>query len=990
MKSPVQKSHAPLFSRSILSTVIALAAMNTHAQDATPQLEEVLVVGQFQRNLENALNIKRNASTIVDGISADDIGTLPALDMGEALQAIPGVQLNREGERRESSVNLRGLPSGFVLTTAAGQTFATTSRSTAAFGAPNPLGAYDPSVFNGIDVVKTQTADMQEGGIAGTVNQKLAKALDKKNGASISIGGRREALPASIDGEIAASGSIHIIEDVLAVTGTIAHSEQNFRRDTIKINRYDNLPTNANLVNADGTPIDYAAWAAANNLPAGAVVKMPGELRQSIEISSGTRTSFSGGVEFQATDELKLGLNTVYTARDLDKGGQQELDVRPRQSGVKITPLSAPFNTGVVDSNGNPIYSVSDIATKNSSVTNTSRFYDTLEQSQAIILDAEWTNEDWTVDGAATFSSSTNELNQIIIAPRNDSNTSGGDNGVTGILRTGQGNIGNFQSLVEDNLNLNLPYNVRNGVGSTGSTTQSGNGRAFTLLIGEWEKVDRDVTSFEANAFKVIDQGPIESIKFGMRISEETQDSRRLRNSPAGINVNGIITNESRIAPAYVSEAQFFGGNAPGFTRFDSSNPGSSWYALDVERLAPLLANTIPENFGLDKDGNVLEGAEAPVRVPFSNWIARGGQQGEGLNYDTTLNTSAIYAMANFAAGDVVSGNVGLRYVSSSQEASAPFFDRSLGDDFDINNPSTFTVKNDYAYFLPSLNIAVDLTDDVIFRMAYGKSMSRPNMRAATPASSREDTISGDGSLEEIEIELPGSGVDPFTANSYDMSLEWYNRSGSAITFALFRKDVNNFFQEEGICDNATLNQYGINAIQRGDSCLLASDETVEINASQLRNTDAKISVQGYELSIQQNLNFLPYPWDGFGGVFNYSNTSQDAPLEAKIPGISDDTFNIIGYYEQDLFGIRFAYNYRSDYELESVGTFNGEGNKNVKAAGRIDMSIYVNVTEDLSVSLKGYNLTETLYEEYQDTKLQPRATHFDGRIFALNAKYTF
>lgn len=978
MKSPTSNLSKPLFRRSVLSTVIALTAISASAQEATQDtnLEEVVVTAQFQRNLENALDVKRNASTIVDGISADDIGTLPALDMGEALQAVAGVQLNREGERRESSINLRGLPSGFVLTTAAGQTFANPTRSNAAFGAPNPLGAYDPAVFNGIDVIKTQTAAMQEGGIAGTVNQKLARALDKKEGVSVSVGLRSEQLADAMDKEFVISGSKQLIENTLAITGTLATSDQTFRRDTIKINRYDNLPTNSNFVGADGE--DYATWAAANNLPENAVVKMPGELRQASEISSGRRTSFSGGVEFQPTEELKLGLNAVYTSRDMDEGAQQELDVRPRQSGVKVTPLIAPFDTGAINNDGNPIYNVSDIATTNSSVTNTSRHYGTLEESKAIILDAEWTNDDWTFDGAATFSSATNELNQIILAPRNDRLASG-DNGVTGILRTGQGNIANFESQIDDILDLNQPYQVRETVTSSGSVAQLDNSRAFTLIIGEWEEATRDISSFEANALKIVEKGMLESIQFGARISSEAQSSARLRNSPAGIDVNGIITNDSRIDPAYVSESEFFGGKAPGFTR-----AGDGWYALDVPALAPQLAATI---------GDVGNGAnnEAPVRVPYSNFIARGGQQQEGLTYEADLDTTALYAMANLAIGPVT-GNAGLRYVTSSQEARAPFYDYTV-DDLDLSNPEIANVKSDYSYVLPSVNLAWDINEDLILRAAYGESISRPNLRAAKPISSIRETNAGEG----LEIILPGADVNPFSAQSYDLSLEWYNREGSAVTLAVFQKNIKDFFQTESFCDGAKLAEYGIDVgdiVTSGDNCIIEGagpmGVDIQVDSSQLVNTDAEIDVQGFELSIQQNLNFLPAPWDGLGGVINYSSTSQDSPLEARIPGISDDTYNVIAYYEKGPFGIRFAYNYRTEYELESVGTFNGEGNKNVKAAGRVDMSAYYNVTDDLSLSFKGYNLTESLYEEYQDTERQPRANHFDGRVFVMQAKYTF
>jgi outer membrane receptor protein involved in Fe transport len=146
-------------------------------------------------------------------------------------------------------------------------------------------------------------------------------------------------------------------------------------------------------------------------------------------------------------------------------------------------------------------------------------------------------------------------------------------------------------------------------------------------------------------------------------------------------------------------------------------------------------------------------------------------------------------------------------------------------------------------------------------------------------------------------------------------------------------------------------------------------------------------------------LNFLPYPWDGLGGVINYSRISQDDDelTTNKIVGISEGTTNLIAFYEQGPAGIRFSYNYRTEYDLEStnaiagVGTgFNGAGDKSVKAAGRLDMSAYYNFTDALTISLKGYNLTNTLYEEYQDTEYQPRATHYDGKTFVLQARYKF
>ncbi|WP_043319623.1 TonB-dependent receptor [Microbulbifer sp. HZ11] len=974
----------PTFTKTLLSTVIALAAAPALAQEGDT-LEEVVVTAQFQRNLDNALDVKRNASTIVDGISADDIGTLPALDMGEALQAVAGVQLNREGERRESSINLRGMPSGFVQTTANGQTFASPARSTKAFGAPNPFGAFDPAVFNGTNVIKTQTAAMQEGGIAGTVDLVLPRALDKDDGKlSLSVAGRSEQLADALDTEMVLSGSKHLITDRLAVTATLATSEQTFRRDTVKINRYDNIPSNGNFVGADGE--DYATWAADNNLPDNAVVKMPGELRQGSELNEGSRTSFSGGIEFQANDNLKLGLNVLYTERDMNENGQQELDLRTRSGGTIITPNSAPRNTGKVDDNGNPIFVVSDILFDQVDYRNTSRIWDTYEQSQAVLMDAEWANDDWTVDGLVSLSSAENNWNELFYTPIFQA----GSSGISGRLYTGEGDIGNFVTEFSglENVNLDGEWLVKDTLSSSGVTTLVDNPKIQALITGTYETLETEANSFEINAKRALELPVVSAVSFGYRFSNQTQDSDRLRSSPTGVDLNGILNNAAIGNPAYVDQGSFFGGDAPGF-----AGAGGGWFALDVDALNALAAASIG-----DVAPDPVTG-EIPVRVPTTGLIARGGQQSAGLIYDVELDTSALYLMTDleFMVADLpVSGNVGVRYVSSEQTASSPYYAFGATD---INNPEQRAVDSDYDFLLPSVNLAVDLREDLMLRLGYGESISRPNVRAATPAT----TISSRPG--EVSINLPGADVEPFSARSYDISLEWYNREGSAITIAAFQKDIDNFFTAVASCDAGLLSEYNVNVGSlsvAGDNCITNGVDAYDVidadyimagdqvSITKIQNVDEQIEVRGYEVSVQQNLSFLPYPWSGFGGIVNYSSTSQDSPLEARIPGISDDTYNVIGYWEDGPFGVRLAYNYRSEYELESVGTFNGEGNKNVKAAGRLDLSAYYNVTDNFTLSFKGYNLTEALYEEYQDTEFQPRATHFDGRIFVLQAKYNF
>jgi hypothetical protein len=111
----------------------------------------------FKQSYANAVRAKKNAIEITDGISSDGLGRFPDLNVGEALQRIPGVQINREAEGRDATINLRGMPGEYARTTLNGQSFA---------GPPllrdnqgSPLGAFNSDIFSAF--VIAEVADGQ-------------------------------------------------------------------------------------------------------------------------------------------------------------------------------------------------------------------------------------------------------------------------------------------------------------------------------------------------------------------------------------------------------------------------------------------------------------------------------------------------------------------------------------------------------------------------------------------------------------------------------------------------------------------------------------------------------------------------------------------------------------------------------------------------------------------------------------------------------------
>ncbi|HKC02179.1 MAG TPA: TonB-dependent receptor [Sphingomicrobium sp.] len=150
------------------------------AASSKPGDNDIVIVG-VRRALESAQTIKKNARTVVDSVTATDIGAFPDSSAAGALQRVPGVSVNRLQSADDSThpsgeptqILIRGLP--FVKTNFNGRdTFSADSARGLQFN------DVSPELLAGIDAYKNQTADMIEGGIAGTVDLRTRLPFDQK------------------------------------------------------------------------------------------------------------------------------------------------------------------------------------------------------------------------------------------------------------------------------------------------------------------------------------------------------------------------------------------------------------------------------------------------------------------------------------------------------------------------------------------------------------------------------------------------------------------------------------------------------------------------------------------------------------------------------------------------------------------------------------------------------------------------------------------
>src|SRR5438874_10529721 len=151
---------------------IALAAAGAaRAQEST---ETVTVTG-VRASVNNALEVKQNASQIMDSIVAEDIGKLPDSTLVESLQHVSGIAILRNNVE-PTTVLIRGLPD--VQTLLNGRAIFSSAPTTGTTGRSVTLADFPSELLARVDVHKASAATDIEGGIAGLIDIRLHRPFD--------------------------------------------------------------------------------------------------------------------------------------------------------------------------------------------------------------------------------------------------------------------------------------------------------------------------------------------------------------------------------------------------------------------------------------------------------------------------------------------------------------------------------------------------------------------------------------------------------------------------------------------------------------------------------------------------------------------------------------------------------------------------------------------------------------------------------------------
>jgi iron complex outermembrane receptor protein len=369
-------------------------------------------------------------------------------------------------------------------------------------------------------------------------------------------------------------------------------------------------------------------------------------------------------------------------------------------------------------------------------------------------------------------------------------------------------------------------------------------------------------------------------------------------------------------------------------------------------------------------------------------------------------------------------GNAGLRKADTRVKAVG------MTTNVAATGPRPLQAVNEYSDNLPSANLAFEITDDLLVRAGYAKVMARPLLNFLSPTISQITTPTVANTSGTMTIGNPY--LNPFRAENFDLSLEWYFSEGGLVSLAWFKKDVTNFPQTVAnaatLQDVMTPEQFAATlqtqTPQQAAWILFGGPNgTPGIYGVRQFQDSPGGEIKGWELSYQQNLTFLPGFWQNFGVQANYTKLESSleyivdpgtpaspgvpavpgATLAGAFAGASPKSANFTLFYETSKWSARASWAYRSAYVTNypiaagscPPGFIPGTQNPcdtpllndfiGSKATRNVDASVTWQATDYLSFQVEALNLTNQTEDRWAYAQ-EPLVTQYSStgrQIFA-------
>lgn len=322
-------------------------------------------------------------------------------------------------------------------------------------------------------------------------------------------------------------------------------------------------------------------------------------------------------------------------------------------------------------------------------------------------------------------------------------------------------------------------------------------------------------------------------------------------------------------------------------------------------------------------------------------------------------------------------GNIGVRVVETKTDGVGGLSIGDTPDEEDIIVPNFSGLNQSYTEVLPSFNMTFapdNPNAGWLVRTAISKVLTRPTVGEMNP--------NWEVNYADAEIERGNPTLSPFTAWQFDLGFEYYfgDNNEGLFSIAGFTKDVDDFIAGTTFTET---HDFGVGGLA-----------PQEYQVETFKNVcDAKID--GIEMSWQTPFTWLPGIWSDFGAMVNYtfidSEFTDEDGNSNPFPGTSENTVNVVAFYEKEGFSTRVAYNFRDDYLFDFNGPSNGlNHNEFVEGSGRVDIGVRYRWENGFKIALDLINVTEEQRYIYFDVTDRLEDFTNEGMTTNLSFGYKF
>ena len=849
-------------------STLLMAAGTAHAQqtpaaDATPT--QTVVVTGIRRSIESSIATKRNADSIVEAISSEDLGKLPDASIAEALSRLPGLTGQRGADGRTTFVSIRGLGPIFGSTLLNGREIVSSNDGRAV-----EFDQFPSELTSSIKVYKTPDATVVGQGLSGTVDVSTIRPLDSRGrlvAANVTVGRNSNGtMVPGVASDTAKRFSFSYVDQFANNTIGVALGFARLDQAT-QLKQYQ-------IWDFGGSFADWGAPPTPGQPDAkngGGKALMPMGMEATAATKKNTRDGFMAVLEYNPNKDLSSRLDLFYSKFDTHEVGRKFMvQTWALWDGATRSPILS--NAKTTEVGLNTIVTSGTFSQMPSVLQN----FDTKRKDN--ISAVGWNTNykigpKWTADLDVSMSRDVRDETYY--------------ENFTAPYANGAWTLGSYD------------FNIPTGAGvATFKPSQDLTNRSVMKMGDPFNWVsDADAPGFAGNR----------------RTPHITDDIKSLR--LAGKREMDGLFSRLDFGANYSQRDKKIGKNE---VRLNIPTDGAGNLLRDVPA-ASITGTTsmalagIPGVMGIDVPSLVRSGALVEQAVYWNK-----ASNDSGVHEKVTTLFGKI-ALDTEVAGMPLTGNFGLQAVHTKQNADGWVW---LGNDLNPDLKDLYAVKGGASFWdvLPSINLRLDAPMGVVVRFGLAKALGRPEMNDMRAGASAPKVETNPASPTYKTWGAGSAGnpaLEPWRATATDLELTKYFDKRSMVMVAGFHKRMTTtIYNQKVLRDFSGFPNYsGLTPLSPyGFASGLANGRSGTLS--------------GQEASVTLDGSLISPALDGIGvilnGSLNYNSLKVENGDPLTMDGASGRANNLTAYYERNGLSARISQRYRSAYQaMERDWAFN-------------------------------------------------------------------